>query len=393
MQHIIRYIGFLAFLLSVSNLSAQEDSPETIANRSDRTFTFNGYLKALPSLDFTNMTDEVNFNNIFHNRLNFRYSHSHNLFFVVEVRNRLLSGSMVSDYHDLLKESLKTDNGLVNASFVPALGKNYLWHLNSDRFYADWRHKNWQIRLGRQRINWGINMVSNPNDLFNTYSFFDFDYEERPGADALRIQHYTGELARWELAINPAREAGKSVAAMMYAFNTKGIDLQFIAGYYRNRTAVGAGWATHIRESGFKGEVSLFNSLSKMDSITVVAAISIDYLFSNGMYGFAEMLYNGGNRSGETNLLMMTEPMAADNIFISKYAITGSLNYPVSPIFLASAAAMYMPDLKGFYIMPSVSWSAITNFDLTLLTQYFQVNQSGSQLRLFRPYLQMKWSF
>jgi len=392
MQH-LRYIWFLALLLAVSNIAAQEPSSETIANRSDRTFSFNGYLKGLPSLDFTNLTDDVNFNNIFHNRLNFRYSHSNNLFFVVEVRNRLLTGSMVTDYHDLLKESLKTDNGLLDASFVPASGKNYIWNLNSDRFYADWRNNNWQVRVGRQRINWGINMVSNPNDLFNTYSFFDFDYEERPGADALRIQHYTGDLSRWELAINPAREAEKSVAALMYAFNSKGIDLQFIAGYYRNRTAVGAGWATHIKESGFKGEVTLFNSLRKMDSATIVAAISLDHLFANGMYGFLEMLYNGGNRSGETNLLMMTEPMAADNIFISKYAITGSISYPVSPILSASGAAMYMPDLKGFYIMPGLTWSAVTNFDLTLLTQFFQVNQYGSPLRLFRPFLQAKWSF
>jgi hypothetical protein len=393
MRLLIRFIGFSVLLLAGSTLTAQELSSETVTARPTRAFSFNGYLKVLPSLDFTNLTDDVNFNNIFHNRLNFRYSHSNNLFFVLEVRNRLLTGSMVTDYHDFMKESLKTDNGLVDASFVPASGKNYIWHLNSDRFFADWRHNNWQVRLGRQRINWGINMVSNPNDLFNTYSFFDFDYEERPGADALRIQHYTGDLARWELAINPAREAENSVAALMYAFNTKGIDLQFIAGYYRNRTAVGAGWATHIKESGFKGEVTLFNSLSKMDSATVVAAISLDHLFANGMYGFVEMLYNGGNRSGETNLLMMTEPMTADNIFISKYAITGSVNYPVSPILSASGAAMYMPDLKGFYIMPSLSWSAVTNFDLTLLTQFFHVNQYGSPLRLFRPYLQVKWSF
>jgi len=388
-----RIVWLLIVLLCGNTLAAQEVSPVTATGNPERVFSFKGYLKGLPSLDFNNLTDEVNFNNILHNRLNFRYSINQNLFFAVEVRNRLLSGALVTDYHDFMKESLGSDNGLVDASFVRSLGYNHIWHLNADRFYADWRHNNWQVRLGRQRINWGINMVSNPNDLFNTYSFFDFDYEERPGADALRIQHFTGDLARWELAINPAREAKKSVAAMMYAFNTKGIDLQFVAGYYRNRTALGAGWATHIKESGFKGEVTLFNSLSKIDSATVVAAVSLDHLFANGMYGFLEMLYNGGNRKGETNLLLMTEPMSADNIFISKYAITGSLNYPISPILSASAAAMYMPDLDGFYVMPSLSWSALTNFDLTLLAQFFQMNQGVNTLRFFRPYLQAKWSF
>jgi hypothetical protein len=89
----------------------------------------------------------------------------------------------------------------------------------------------------------------------------------------------------------------------------------------------------------------------------------------------------------------MTEPMAADNIFISKYAITASMNCPVTPILSASGAAMYMPDIDGFYAMPGITWSAITNLDLHLLLQFFQVKQDNTTLRLFRPYLQVKWSF
>lgn len=359
----------------------------------DNKFSFNGYLKALPSLDFNNTTNDVDFNHILNNRLNFRYTPAKNLSFVLETRNRLLSGSMVNNYHDLLLESLKSDNGYFNASFVPVSGRNYIWHLNPDRFYADWQHNQLQVRVGRQRINWGINMVSNPNDLFNNYSFFDFDYEERPGADALRLQYYTGDMARVEFAVNPARDAKKTVAAMLYAFNRKGIDLQLLVGYYKHRTALGMGWASHIGESGFKGEVTLFNTISKMDSANVVASVSMDHLFPGGMYGFIELLYNGGHRSGATNMLMMTEPMSADNIFISKYAITASLNYPVSPILSATGAAMYMPDLDGFYAMPGLTWSAITNLDLTFLTQFFQIKQDNGTLRLFRPYLQVKWSF
>lgn len=359
----------------------------------ESSFSFHGYLKALPSLDFNNITSGADFNHILNNRLNFRYSPMNNLSFVLEARNRLLSGSMVSDYHDFMLESLRSDNGFFKASFVPVSGSGYIWHVNPDRFYADWQHKQWQVRVGRQRINWGINMVSNPNDLFNNYSFFDFDYEERPGADALRLQYYTGDLSRLELAVSPARDAKRTVAALLYAFNRQEVDLQFLAGYYKHRTALGLGWASHIGESGFKGEVTLFNSIGKMDSAAVVASVSMDHLFPGGTYGFVEVLYNGGHRSGETNLLLMTEPMAADNIFISKYAMTASLSYPVSPIFSASAAAMYMPDLNGFYAMPGLTWSAITNLDLNLLLQFFQVKQDQTSLRLFRPYLQVKWSF
>jgi hypothetical protein len=272
---------------------------------SESSFSFHGYLKALPSLDFNSMTNGADFNHALHNRLNFRYTPMDNLSFVLEARNRLLSGSMVSDYNGFMLESLRSDNGFFNASFVPAFGIRYIWHVNPDRFYADWQHNQWQVRVGRQRINWGINMVSNPNDLFNNYSFFDFDYEERPGVDALRLQYYTGNLARLELAVSPARAAKRSVAALLYAFNTHEVDLQFLAGYFKHRTALGMGWASHIGESGFKGEVTLFNNIGQMDSATVVASVSMDHLFSGGMYGFVEVLYNGGHRSGENSL---TEP-------------------------------------------------------------------------------------
>lgn len=33
-------------------------------------------------------------------------------------------------------------------------------------------------------------MAWNPNDWFNTYNYFDFDYEERPGTDAIRVRVY-----------------------------------------------------------------------------------------------------------------------------------------------------------------------------------------------------------
>jgi hypothetical protein len=58
--------------------------------------------------------------------------------------------------------------------------------------YLDYTAGKWQFRVGRQRINWGVNLVWNPNDVFNSFSYFDFDYEERPGSDAVRVQYYTG---------------------------------------------------------------------------------------------------------------------------------------------------------------------------------------------------------
>ena len=65
----------------------------------------------------------------------------------------------------------------------------------------------WELTLGRQRINWGVNLAFNPNDLFNAYSLIDFDYQERPGSDAIRFQYFTNELSSFETAV----QFGKSL--------------------------------------------------------------------------------------------------------------------------------------------------------------------------------------
>lgn len=386
--------AFLAWLLALvtnGSLTAGDTLQTLSGTEGQKKFNAGGYLKTMPSVGYDNLSESYTFNNTLHNRINMRYRPSENLHFSLEFRNRLLSGDMVKQYGEIMTELLENDNGLVDASFVPFSNESHIWHLNADRFYADWHGGRWQVRLGRQRINWGINMVSNPNDLFNNYSFFDFDYEERPGSDALRVQYFPGEMSRVEIAVSPAETAKESVAAMLWGFNRSGYDFQFITGYYRNRTALGAGWAGHIRGTGFKGEATLFNSIDKPDSMTFVASVGFDHMFGNGMYGFAELLYNGGHTSS-ANLLMLNEPMRADNIFISKYAVTASLMYPISPVLATSLAAMVMPDIDAFYIMPSLQWSVVRNLDAGFVVQLFRFAEDPGVTSI-NGYLQVKWSF
>jgi hypothetical protein len=74
-----------------------------------------------------------------------------------------------------------------------------------DRLYLNWTYDNLEAILGRQRIAWGTCLVWNPTDLFNPFDILDFDYEERPGTDALHLQYYTGSLSQFNLAITPGR--------------------------------------------------------------------------------------------------------------------------------------------------------------------------------------------
>jgi len=72
------------------------------------------------------------------------------------------------------------DPGFVDMSRNIVSGSSYFLNITADRFWLDYHQQGLDLRLGRQRINWGQTFVWNANDVFNSYSFFDFDYEERP---------------------------------------------------------------------------------------------------------------------------------------------------------------------------------------------------------------------
>lgn len=64
-----------------------------------------------------------------------------------------------------------------------------------DRLWIDWAYKKWELRAGRQRINWGKTSVWNPNDLFNTFNYANFDYEEQAGSDAIKLSYYPSGMS------------------------------------------------------------------------------------------------------------------------------------------------------------------------------------------------------
>jgi hypothetical protein len=334
----------------------------------------NGYIKEMPSVQMNeNFIDPI-FSNLVHNRINLRLNIPSGFHFVAEGRNRLFTSEMIRNL-SVASQMFGFDPGLVDMSWVWLHEGPWLGHSMVDRLYTDWRKNDWQIRAGRQRINWGINLVSNPNDLFNTYSFFDFDYEERPGADAIRIQRYMGSMSRVQLAVSPSKNSREMVAASMLNLNHLNYDFQMLVGYYRNRAALGLGWAGHIKGAGFKGEATWFYDLEKIpetDRGNLVAAIGFDYMFGTGTFGVAELLYNGGFNRTSTDVVLITQPLQPDNIMFSEYAITLSAQHPFSRVVGGGLSIMLLPDIEAFFVMPSLTWSLMTNLDIQILAQIFK---------------------
>ncbi len=305
------------------------------------------------------------------NRLNVRWTPSSNLTLHWQMRTRLFSGDLVRDIPGYA-DAVHRDDGLINLSWMISEGDDWLLHYLPDRLYAEWSRRDWNVRLGRQRVNWGVNMITNPNDIFNIYSFYDFDYRERPGSDALRVQRFIGFGSRFEVALSPARDLEESVAAALYAFRAGGYDVQVIGGYFRKRITTGAGWAGDFRGAGIKGETMFFADLDETGGhreTNFIASASVDYLFANSLFLTVELLYN--HEGGREDFLLMAEELTPDNPSFSRYQATVHLTYPIHPLVDGSLAAMVYPDEEAVFLSPSVTLSVTEDLDFRLLGQVF----------------------
>lgn len=357
-----------------------------------------GYVQAMPVWMNADLPEPIGGDSFLEyrlqNRLNVQWYLSSQFTFNWQMRTRFFVGDLVSDIPGYA-DAIDTDDGFFNLSWMVVEQDQWLLHYIPDRLNIEWDHTDWRITAGRQRINWGINTVTNPNDLFNIYSFYDFDYPERPGADAIRIQHFLDWASRVEIAFRPAKNMRNSVAAGMYAFNTRGYDIQLITGYYQSRWAVGGGWAGSLRQTGFKGEIMFFTDTEKQDGQrqnNFVAALSADHMFDNNIFLITELLYN--KEGGRDNFSPLGEPLSADNPSFSRFQFTTQINYSFSPVFQGALAGIYYPDEEAVFISPSVTRSVVQNMDLNVLSQIF-VGSSQSAFSNAGTIIagSLKWNF
>ncbi|MFD2200784.1 hypothetical protein [Shivajiella indica] len=356
----------------------------------------NGYIKYLPSIRTSDLLEKPSFDQLLHNRLNFKANLSSKWTANASLRTRFFYGNILKQFPNF-KDFLEEDFGYWDLTKVLWSGDNYILHSVIDRIYAEYKSEKWQVRFGRQRINWGINLVSNPNDLFNTYSFFDFDYEERPGTDAVRFEYFLGEMKRLEFAVAPGKTKEETVAAFLYSFNQKGYDIQFISGYFQDRWTGGLGWAGSIKETGFKGEISYFTDLNPMEGrekSNIVTAISFDHMLPNGTFLVLEYLYNQQREGVEQNPLLLNIPLQADNLSFTDHSIFLQGSYPINPILNVSLASFYYPSENTVFISPSLRGDLIKHIDVLLIGQFFIgasdsiFAQAGSQIAAA-----FKWNF
>ncbi len=356
-------------------------------------FTMNGYVGNMQSVMFEEIDDSWFSENLFHNRLNFKYYATNNLVFALELRTRFIYGDFVKTipgYSDFVS----SDAGYVDLSWLIADKPSFLLATTIDRLYLDYSVGQLQIRLGRQRINWAQNLVWNPNDIFNAYSYFDFDYAERPGSDALRIQYYTGSSSALELVIK-TDSSTRITAAGKYLFGVSGYDIQILGGTLNEKDLVlGTGWSGNIKGAAFRGEFSWFHSFKNTHKEEFMISVSSDYSFKNSLFIGFEFLYSNIDYDYNSFGEFYFTTLSVKNIAFTDINLMAQVSYPFTPLFAGSFAAIYYPSENGFFMGPSIEYSLKENLSLYFVLQHFQGKfDTDSLQKTSFAFLRLKWNF
>jgi len=387
-------IGILCMLSLLMNelVLAQNDSLKL------QEYQLGGYVKSLQTIQYANDLNTIITGQLLHHRINFKWLPTPKFTFAAELRNRVFLGEQVKINPNFAK-SIDVGNGVVDLSQIWVNKNGAVIHSILDRLWIEYQTEVWSLRAGRQRINWGLNTVWNPNDVFNSYNFLDFDYEERPGTDAIRAQIFFSDFTNLDLAVAPATNSDNWIAATKFGFNLKGYDFQILVGKYLTDAVFGTGWAGNLGNAGWKGEASYFlpyqNLLNNRGVLS--ASTGVDYVFPKGWYVNFSALFNSAGANSLENLSELysftLSPKSLMPVKLTSMLQTGK---SFTPLFNASAAVLYSPNGHLLAALPSLSYNLAQNWDLDLIGQLFfaQTSNRKSIENLGNAiFLRLKWSY
>jgi|WetSurMetagenome_2_1015567.scaffolds.fasta_scaffold10301_3 hypothetical protein len=376
----------LSITVITSGLVQSQKKPEFL--------TFNGYLTTMQSVIFDSLSGPFINDNLIHNRLNVKGYFSENITFAAEFRNRLFTGDMVRSGPSY-SETISGDQGWIDLSWNILNKPSFFLNTTIDRLWFDFNYGKFQARVGRQRINWGQTLVWNPNDIFNAYSFFDFDYVERPGSDAVRLQYYPGSSSAIEIAIK-ADYNDNITAAALYRFNKFGYDIQFLAGYVNSEDlAAGAGWSGSLGSVSFRGEATWFQPVKKFSDTTGMGlfTVGLDKVFKNNAMAQMQIMYCNKPVGLTVFGSLYSGNMSVKDLAFSRFTAFGLFSYPITPLLNISLSGMWFPDLDGYFTGPSLEYSIAENVDFSIFWQHFESKKDNEKLRINLGFLRVKFSF
>ena len=384
---------FFCFALISTSAFAQIPGLEPV-----KTWSLDGYVKYMATWAALDNSDNT-LDQLVHQRFNYEYRLSPSLRFNAGMRNRFIWGDSAKESQYL--DVISSDDGYMDLSTNWLEQDGRVGNSQFDRLYIDWNQQDWQTRAGRFRINWAMTTIWNPNDVFNTYSTYDFDYEERPGSDAIMLGRQLGFASEADFVFSPNKDQELNSYALRYLFNWNTWDAQVITGRSKLDHFIGAGFAGDILGAGFKGELSYFtpdkrrwNGIEQYSA--VISSIESDYSFSsqrNWMIKSALLHHSSPQQPADANVFF-GQPLSAKTLSFTHWTGYIEVSMDITPLNKLLLSSIYYQDGSGFIGLTS-NYSLADDWQLLAVVQRFD----GTSNSLFGEnpntllFTQLKWNF
>jgi len=358
--------------------------------------TVNGYQKYMNTILFSETEDPWLVDNMLHNRLKLNWYVGHRVQLNLEARTRLIYGDFLQELPGY-RAGIEDNKGFLDLNYTLSSGSSYILTSLIDRANISYTQGAFSITLGRQRINWSQTFAFNPNDLFNSYSFFDFDYEEKPGADAVRLHYYPNYTSEVQMAVKMDKN-NKITAAAYYRFNKWNYDWQILSGILPETDIVlGTGWSGSIKDFGFTGELTCLSPYSALfEEVNILISSGVNYLFENSLQVQGEFFYNSYAQQNylQSILSFYHQNLGIKQLSFSRWSWFLQGTYPIHPLLQGSLGIMYYPDYEMYFLMPSLRYSLSDNYELAIYGQRFSGNfGNGLTDQLNMLFLRFRWSY
>lgn len=364
------------------------------------TTLLNDDLSGFPSGLIQQLYGKALHDHLIHQRIDTDWYITPSFQFTAALRSRIIYGDVPRLYYlaglEYGKSLDSAANDLVRMSALLANNQTWTIHAVLDRLHMTWRGKNSELKIGRQRINWGIASVWNPNDLFNAYSFLDFDYEERPGSDAVRYTHYFRGDHRVEYAMRPSQHVRDAIIGGLYRGHVAGTNYQVITAWYQGDWAMGAGLEVDTWGAAAKLEATYFHAVDGIRDRdnALAAALDVSYIWDSGLLGSVGYFLNTAPNN-QNFFVGNTSRLTARQLFPYRHNTFIQGSYPITPLLSMTLAAIYSPmPLHTTILQPIISYSLASDWDLDFVGQLFFQEQDKKFSAPFQSlFLRIRWSY
>ncbi|MCD4772921.1 MAG: hypothetical protein K8R41_06005 [Bacteroidales bacterium] len=384
----MKKIGFAIIIILVFGMSGF----------SQNKYSFAGHLENLETLWITDFNGSWQTMNTINNRFDLKWYPNNNITAHIGMRNIFNYGQIIQTYYPVYANAMEKDFGFFDLTENIINDSSCFLYTNIDRLNFEYISGKFEVKIGRQRINWSTNLVWTPNDIFNSFSYFDFDYIEHAGCDAVKLQYYTGMTSSVQFAAK-INHNDKVTIAGMYRFNKWNYDFQFLGGVMDDDIVAGCGFSGQIEGAGINGEMSYFRSKENfMDSTaTFLVSIGSNYTFKNSLYIHTAFLVNTAGTTGSAGMgdfFTLNAKINAKNLTNARCSIFGEISYPITPLLKLDVSSIYNPNDKSVFLGPSLDLSLMNDLGLLFMGQLFwgdKGTEFGDYGKMF--FLRLKYSF